>query len=328
MSKRHDSSEIRTHITRLVANMNLSPPSFHDQNILRARPPKNLVSNQIPYAFLNETEYSAAGNLNEVSTIFLTNRECPFRCLMCDLWKNTTNETLKPGLIPQQIVYALSRLPPASQIKLYNSGNFFDAKAIPHEDHSRIATLTQQYERVIVENHPRLCNQSCLDFQQLIAGQLEIALGLETIHKKVLQSLNKRMTLDDFSNAVEFLTNHSIQTRVFILLKPPFMEEQEGIEWAIRSVEYAFSRGVECCSLIPTRSGNGILEQLEQAGQFSPPQLSSIETTFETCLKLKQGRVFMDLWDLEQHYQNETNLAQRLERLKKMNLSQEVPDSV
>jgi len=307
--------------------MNLSYPSYSDQEILAARPPKNRVSEQIPYAFLNETECSPDGTLTEISTIFLTNRECPFHCLMCDLWKNTTKHTLSPGMIPQQIEHALSRLPPARQVKLYNSGNFFDPKAIPHADLPRIASLTHHFERIIVENHPLLCQQSCLDFKQLVPGQLEIALGLETIHKDVLQSLNKRMTLDDFSRAVDFLKSHAIQTRAFILLKPPFMEEQEGIEWAIRSVEYAFSLGVECCSLIPTRSGNGVLEQLEQTGQFSAPQLSSIETTFETCLNLKQGRVFMDLWDLDQHYQNEINLDQRLERLKMMNLLQSIPNT-
>jgi len=307
--------------------MNLSRPLYSDQDILAARPSKNRVSDQIPYAFLNERECSANGIPTEISTIFLTNRECPFHCLMCDLWKNTTNHTLDPGMIPLQIEYALLRLPPAKQVKLYNSGNFFDPKAIPREDLSRIASLVQNFERIIVENHPLLCNQSCLDFQQLVPGQLEIALGLETIHKDVLHSLNKRMTLDDFSKAIEFLKSHSIPTRAFILIKPPFMEEQEGIEWAIRSVEYAFSLGVECCSLIPTRSGNGILEQLEQAGQFSAPQLSSIEITYETCLNLKQGRVFLDLWDLEKHYQNETNLDQRLERLKQMNLLQKTPNA-
>ncbi|WP_339728269.1 radical SAM protein [uncultured Gimesia sp.] len=307
----------------------MNPPTsvFNDQQILAARPPKNRVSPEIPYAFLNETEYSADGVLTEVSTIFLTNRECPFHCLMCDLWKNTTDETLKPGLIPHQIEYALARLSPASHIKLYNSGNFFDPKAIPQKDLPTIADLTQHFDRVIVENHPLLCNQICVEFQQMITGELEIALGLETIHKDVLQSLNKRMTLDDFSRAVDFLRNHSIPIRAFILLKPPFMDEQAGVEWAIRSVEYAFSLGVECCSVIPTRSGNGLLEQLQQSDQFAPPQLASLETTLETCLNLKQGRVFMDLWDLEQQYQNETNLDHRLERLRQMNLTQKVPEA-
>ena len=300
-------------------------PLFNDQEILAARPAKNQVSPEYPYAFLNETEYSADGVLTEVSTIFLTNRECPFHCLMCDLWKNTTDKTLKTGLIPHQIEHALHRLPPASQIKLYNSGNFFDSKAIPKQDLPAISDLIQHFERVIVENHPLLCNQTCTEFQQMIPGQLEVALGLETIHEEVLQALNKNMTLDDFARAVDFLCSHAISVRAFILLKPPFMAEQAGVEWAIKSVEYAFSLGVECCSLIPTRSGNGLLEHLQERGQFAPPQLSSIETTLEACLNLNQGRVFMDLWDLEDQYQNEMNLKTRLNRLRHMNLTQEVP---
>lgn len=307
--------------------MTISLPAFSSQQIRAARPSKNRVSPEEPYAFLNETECAADRSLVEISTIFLTNRECPFTCLMCDLWKNTLDHSLKPGLIPHQIEYALERLSPTKQIKLYNSGNFFDAKAIPEEDLPRIASLLQQFERVIVENHPRLCNQSCLDFQQLIPGQLEIALGLETIHEDVLRSLNKQMTLDDFSKAVDFLLSHSIETRAFILLKPPFLEEQAGIDWAIRSVEYAFSLGVGCCSLIPTRSGNGILEELERADQFSHPQLSSVETAMEACLNLKQGRVFIDLWDLETLYPNEENLQKRLKRLEQMNHRQNIPDS-
>ncbi|WP_417383419.1 radical SAM protein [Gimesia sp.] len=298
--------------------------TFTDQQILAARPPKNSVTPQQPYAFLNEIEYQSAGQTADISTIFLTNRECPFRCLMCDLWKNTLDESLKPGQITEQIRFALERLPPARQIKLYNSGNFFDAKAIPPADLPEIASLVQNYERVIVENHPLLCNQSCIDFQQQFPGQLEIAMGLETVHPEILQALNKRMTLDDFARANEFLLKQGIQTRVFILLKPPFMEEQEGIDWAIRSVEYAFAQGVSCCSVIPTRAGNGMLEQLEQNGRYSLPAFASIETTLKSCLQLNQGRVFMDLWDLDQLYQSEPDLQQRLSKLQRMNLTQTI----
>ncbi|QDV16039.1 Radical SAM superfamily protein [Gimesia panareensis] len=307
--------------------MNLPVRQFNDQEILQARGLKNRVSEQRPYAFLNEVEPSASGVPVETSTLFLTNRECPFRCLMCDLWQNTTDESVSVGSIPRQIQYALNRLPAARQIKLYNSGNFFDAKAISREDWPAIAELVETFERVIVENHPLLCNESCTDFQKQIAGQLEIALGLETIHPEVLPALNKRMTLDDFARAVEFLRQHEIEVRAFILLKPPFLDESEGVAWAIRSVEYAFSLGVGCCAVIPTRPGNGMLDQLQAQGAFSIPDLSSVEETLEQCLQLNQGRVFMDLWDLERLYPHETDLQQRLERLAQMNLTQSVPSS-
>ena len=88
---------------------------------------------------LVEEERAASGELVPVATVFLTNRECPWRCLMCDLWRNTLTESVPAGAIPEQIEYALARLPTARQIKLYNSGSFFDLHAIPIEDYPAIA---------------------------------------------------------------------------------------------------------------------------------------------------------------------------------------------
>src|SRR5579862_2260859 len=75
-----------------------------------------------PWAFFVEEEYSKEGVVLPVATVFLTNRECPWRCLMCDLWRNTLAEAVPIGAIPAQIDFALTRLPNARQIKLYNSG--------------------------------------------------------------------------------------------------------------------------------------------------------------------------------------------------------------
>ena len=108
-----------------------------ESEVFAARGPKNRVDPQLPWAALVEPERTASGQIVEVATIFLTNRECPFRCLMCDLWKNTTDEPVPAGAIPAQIDHALARLPPAQHIKLYNSGNFFDPLAIPPGDHAR-----------------------------------------------------------------------------------------------------------------------------------------------------------------------------------------------
>ncbi len=221
---------------------------------------------------------------------------------MCDLWRNTTDTRVPPGAIPQQIDYALARLPAARHIKLYNSGNFFDHQAIPPEDYAAIADRVRAFDTVIVENHPRLCGDDCLRFRDLLDGQLEIALGLETVHEQVLARLNKRMTLRDYERAVGFLRDHDIRVRTFILLRPPFLDEQQGVEWAVRSLQFAFDLGVECCAVIPTRAGNGMLEQLAEQGHFASPGMSSMEQVLEAGLRLQRGRVFMDLWDCERFY--------------------------
>lgn len=290
--------------------------------ILAARGPKNVVDPRRPYAYLVEPERTAAGTLAQVATLFLTNRECPFRCLMCDLWQNTTDVRVPPGAIPEQIAWALAQLPPAEHLKLYNSGNFFDPQAIPPEDYAAIAALARGFENVIVENHPRFCSESCVRFRDLLATSLEIAIGLETVHPAVLPALNKQMTLADFDRAVHFLTTRSIAVRAFVLLRPPYLSEAEGIDWALRSIEHAFAQGVGCCSVIPTRSGNGIMEQLQTRGDFAPPSLRSLELILAAGIELRRGRVFVDLWEAEQFSACPHCGPARVARLARMNLNQ------
>ncbi len=306
-------------------------PTFDTAAILAARPPRAVLNVWQPQSFVVEPEHSVSGSVDDVATLFLTNRECPFHCLMCDLWQHTTEQTVPLGAIPAQIAFALERLPPARHIKLYNSGNFFDPKAIPVADHSAIASACAGFQTVIVENHPTLTGPRCLPFRDLLAArgiELQIAMGLETIHPEVLPRLNKQMTVEDFANAARFLTSEGIRTRAFILLRPPFLSEDEGVHWALRSIDFAFEVGVECCSIIPTRGGNGIMEQLGASSLYAPPVLASLESVQEFGLSLNRGRVFVDLWDARQFATCSICVDERLARLQRMNLSQCIEASV
>jgi hypothetical protein len=306
------------------------PDGAHERDVWIAarRGSRNIVDPLRPYAFLVEQERSAAGQILPTATIFLTNSECPWRCVMCDLWRNTLTGPSPAGAIPRQIDYALERLPAARQIKLYNSGSFFDARAIPPEDYPAIAERTNAFERVIVECHPALVGETCIRFGSLLAGKLEVAMGLETVHPEVLPRLNKRMTLEMFESAARFLCENNIDLRAFILVKPPFLREEEAVEWAVRSLEFAFACGATAATLIPTRGGNGAMEELEAAGDFSPPHLETIEAAAAQGVALNKGRVFADLWDIETSPGCIACLEQRVARLRAMNLEQRVPAQV
>jgi len=299
-----------------------------DHWIITNRGKKNTVDPHKPYAWLVEKERTASGHIEDVAIVFLTNRECPFHCLMCDLWKNTTDHTVPPGAIPGQIKYALDQLPAVKHLKLYNSGNFFDQRAIPEEDHVRIASLVRNFETVVVECHPRLINEKCLFFRDMLKPDLQIAMGLETVHPEVLQKLNKRMDLGDFQNAVGFLARYGISTRAFILLRPPFLSESEGIVWAERSLDFTFGAGVECSTIIPVRSGNGAMDLLMKKGFFSPPDIRSLEKVLEYGIGLKAGRVFADVWDIGLFSSCSKCLDQRTRRLVEMNLNQKILEPV
>jgi archaeosine synthase beta-subunit len=293
-----------------------------DAWIVARRPERNIVDPLRPYLFLVEDERAVSGEVVPVATIFLTNRECPWRCLMCDLWRNTLTQTVPVGAIPAQIDYALQRLGPARQIKLYNSGSFFDPKAIPVEDHAAIARRVKAFERVIVECHPALVGYTCLRFREHIEGKLEVAMGLETANPDILLRLNKRMSIEQFASAAQFLQSNEIDLRVFILVKPPFMREDEAVEWAVRSLQFAFDCGATAATLIPTRAGNGAMEELAEAGIFFPPRLATLETAMASGIAMKRGRVFADLWDVSKAASCRACADPRIARLHAMNLQQ------
>ena len=306
--------------------MNAYPdsPRERDEWILARRPARNAVDPRKPSAFLVEDERAESGEIVRVATIFLTNRECPWRCVMCDLWRNTLTESVPPGAIPEQIDFALRQLGEARQIKLYNAGSFFDPRAIPPEDFPAIAERVRGFERVIVECHPSLVGESVLRFRDLLFGKIEVAMGLETAETTVLEKLNKRMTLATFAKAAAFLQAHDIALRVFVLVKPPFLDESAALHWARRSVDFAFTCGAAVVSLIPTRAGNGAMDALAASGDFAPPKLATLEAALDYGIGLQRGRVFADLWDLEKFSQCAACFPARRERLQQMNARQSV----
>jgi len=299
-----------------------------DQWIVSRRGNKNSVDPRKPYAWLIEKERTVSGNIEDTAILFLTNRECAFHCLMCDLWKNTTDTTIPVGAIPDQIEWALERIRNVKHLKLYNSGSFFDERAIPEADYQRIASLVSHFETVIVESHPKLIGESCLHFRDMLKPELHVALGLETVNPDLLLRLNKKMTLQDFTNSVSFLNFHGIPARAFVLLRPPFLTEQEGIYWAERSLDFAFRIGVECCTVIPVREGNGAMDYLMEQGHFSRPGIHSMETVLEYGIGLNAGRVFADLWNLKLFSSCGKCFGQRAGRLDEMNLNQKITTPV
>lgn len=260
-----------------------------------------------------------------VVTIFLTNRECPWTCLMCDLWKNTLEHPVPGAAIPEQIRAALAELPPARRLKLYNAGSFFDPKAIPPEDHAAIARIAAPFESVVVESHPALVGEACFDFaERLGPGRLEVAMGLETAHPQVLEQLNKGMTAKDFVRAAEALVSRGIDVRAFVLVGLPYVSPDESRAWCRKSAALAFDSGARVVSLIPTRSGNGALDALAASGDFVPPTLSLLEVCLAESVGLGRGRSFADLWDLERLASCRSCFPARAERLQRMNLSQTI----
>jgi radical SAM enzyme (TIGR01210 family) len=312
-----------------VIDLESADRAAHERFVLGLRPQRNAADPSRPYNFFVEEEPRAGGGTDRVATVFLTNRECPWRCLMCDLWKNTLEAPTRTGAIPAQMRFALERLPSANVLKLYNAGSFFDRAAIPKEDHAEIASLARGFERVVVECHPALVGDSSLRFRDSLAGpELEVALGLETADEEILRTLNKGMTVADFERACRFLAAHAVRIRSFVLVGLPFLRKEEWPDATRLSVETSFASGAEVVALIPMRLGNGAMDELQRQGQFEPPTLGDLEMALEDFLESEEGNaraaglVVADLWDAERLEAPSCCAATRVNRLRDMNLIQ------
>ena len=124
------------------------------------------------------------------------------------------------------------------------------------------------------------------------------------------------------------LREQDIDLRVFILVQPPFVPADEAVYWAERSIDFAFECNAAAMTLIPTRGGNGAMELLQQAGDFTPPSLRTLEASVEYGIRQGLGRVFADLWNIEQIVSCLQCQASRINRLQKINLTQTLPARV
>ena len=266
----------------------------------RPRRDKSPLNADEPVGFFAENERGPDGTLWSSNTVLLTNRECPFRCVYCDLWKHTLDVPTPAGAIPRQIDFALERLPDARQIKLYNAGNFFDAKAIPAAHHQRIAERLRPFDRVVIENHPKLCDDRVARFRDRIDTTLEVAIGVESVDPAVLTRLDKALTLDDLERATGRLQADGIPVRAFLLFPPPFVTG-DIISAGVESVRWSLEAGCEVVVLIPLRTDSGTMPQLVQAGEARAPTAEELRNVaLQAARDLPNGRrLFVDLWDAE-----------------------------
>ena len=321
-----------------------------DRFVLDRRGPRHAVDPWAPPRITIDPEPDGHGGVVDVATLFLTGRECPWRCVMCDLWRHTIETDTPPGAIPRQIELGLAaRAEPGAgpgaqpaevrgirHLKLYNAGSFFDDRAVPPGDDPAIARAVAGVSRLTVESHPRLVGDRTWRFRDRLAPALEVAMGLETAHPDALARLNKGCTLDDFAAAARALAAHGVGLRVFLLVHPPFVPHDERTPWLLRSIDAAIDAGASVIALIPTRGnppdleGGGAMAALAAAGLFASPSLATLEEAAAQAIRHASGRarVLADLWDLATFATCPACLDARRARLLRLNVEQRVPGPI
>jgi radical SAM enzyme (TIGR01210 family) len=294
-----------------------------DRSIRALRGPKPDVDPWRAHGTLVEDERRPGGTVERALTIFLAGSECPFTCSFCDLWRYTIDGPTPPGALPRQIADALRSIdePHAERLKLYNASNFFDRHAVPASDVPDIAALANPFAGVTVESHANTIGALTLEFARQIPGRLEVAVGLETIHPVAAAHLNKRLDLARFDRAAGFLADNDIDLRVFVLLGAPYVPADESVEWTVRTAQYAAKSGASIISVIPVRAGNGEMERLAALGHFTAARLTQLEESLDRCIGSTPAVFTVDLWDVDRLSACPDCHAQRVDRLRRINVT-------
>lgn len=165
-----------------------------------------------------------------------------------------------------------------SIIKVYTSGSFTDVNEIPIAIRKEILKRVKDSgARMLFESRPEHITQESMQECVGICPDLQVALGLESANDRILEkSIHKGFTYDDYERAAKAVLAAGATVRTYLLLKPPFLTEEEGINDALDSISKAakYSRVITVNPVNVQRRTT--VEKMWKAWAYRPPWLWSV----------------------------------------------------
>jgi len=200
-------------------------------------------------------------------------------CSMCGYAKDTLGRSATPEELGEQLERALGRYRGEPYVKVYTSGSFLDDREVDAESRRRLVTaFSGTARRLLFETLPEFATAAALEpLRASFAGELEVALGLETTDPVVLaRYVHKNAPPTDYLEAADRVRALGLRAKAYLLLKPPYLTESEAIGDAVRSIEAAAPR-FDALSVNPVHIQNGtVVEWLYHRGRYRPPWLWSV----------------------------------------------------
>jgi radical SAM enzyme (TIGR01210 family) len=185
----------------------------------------------------------------------------------------------------EQVVTLLRRTddePDYNMLALYNDGSFFARREVSADVQLDVArrVAATGVRRLVVESLPQfLTAETLAPFVEALGDvQLEVGIGLQSANRLVRETLvNTRITRGSFEDAVALMRAHNVISKVYLMIKPPFLTDGEAITDVISSTEYVASLGVDGVTLCPTRlAPNTVAWWLYQRGHYRAPNLWTV----------------------------------------------------
>jgi archaeosine synthase beta-subunit len=219
----------------------------------------------------------------EAFVLILRTRGCYWAdqkgCSMCGYARDTLGRSATPEELGTQLEHALARYRGEPYVKVYTSGSFLDDREVDPTSRARlVAAFSGRARRLLFETLPEFATPSAIEpLRDAFSGELEIALGLESTDPTVLgRFVHKNAPPSEYLAAGDRVRALGARAKAYLLLKPPYLTEQESVDDVLRSIGDAAPH-FDALSINPVHIQNGtVAEWLYRRGRYRPPWLWSV----------------------------------------------------
>jgi radical SAM enzyme (TIGR01210 family) len=216
-------------------------------------------------------------------------------CSMCGYAKDTLGRSATPEELTEQLTHAVARYREEPYVKIYTSGSFLDDREVDPESRRNLAAaFSGRARRLLFETLPEFAVEERLrPLQEAFAGEVEVALGLESTNPTVLgRYVHKNAPPSEYLAAGDRVRALGLRSKAYLLLKPPYLTESESVQDVVQSVTEAAPH-FDAMSINPVHIQNGtVVEWLFRRGRYRPPWLWSVVAALEAGAPRRgQGRL-------------------------------------
>ena len=286
------------------------------QKALRRRVKHRVEQLNHPISYWTKKE-RLRNEIGKEFTIILRTKGCSWAlgalggCSMCGYYSDATSEEISSDQLISQFDYAFNdKIDEVKQdshnyiLKIFNSGSFLDdneiSKEVRNYIYEKISNVEKIKEVVVESRLEYIITEKLEEIKEFFDKKyIEIAIGLETVNDYIRNSyINKGFLFKAFKNTLKQLKEYDIGVKVYLLLKPPFMNEQAAIDDCTNSIKKLVDLNVNSISINPLNIQKGTLaEYLWFQNRYRPPWFYSLFKCLKNSLtqeNLNNIRVLSD----------------------------------
>jgi len=200
-------------------------------------------------------------------------------CSMCGYARDTLGRSATPAELASQLARALDRYHGEPYVKVYTSGSFLDDREVdPASRAAFVRAFSGRARRLLFETLPEFAGEATLGpLREAYSGELEVALGLESTDPVVLaRFVHKNAPPTAYLEAADRVRRLGARAKAYLLLKPPYLAEDEAVADVVRSIGEA-ALHFDALSVNPVHiQGGTVVEWLYRRGRYRPPWLWSL----------------------------------------------------